>query len=364
MSIALDLQPYIPGIAFKESYTLQDLISLAVDDCRPAYEIIADPSTYKFETTTIEFEDGTRAVGELVHIAYWSHRRYNIPVWAGFLNDTVSYYYGKPETGVKPVYAPFPHDHMSKISEPVTPFGFVATTNWPKDYDTRVKSKAKARRRLALLVKYAFLLTGRINVINNTVRRNLSIDLVDLCIVMQVNKNIDGDGAPASRPEDEEDNGVVDSMEVETFRGTNRSASGSAGSTSSTAGIPVRNSKRTAAVTSVSDDEYVEPNAVPNVGHGAYPPPPALETTLTSPKDASSRKRRRSSRWQTGIFPSALDSSEAAEPSKKMKELLVGIEEQCKTELLDKWAREEQASEEKIEELELQVAEEKEEKEE
>jgi hypothetical protein len=35
-----------------------------------------------------------------------------------------------------------------------------------------------------------------------------------------------------------------------------------------------------------------------------------------------------------------------------MKELLVGIQEQCKTELIDEWAREEQASEQKVEQLE------------
>jgi molecular chaperone GrpE (heat shock protein) len=42
-----------------------------------------------------------------------------------------------------------------------------------------------------------------------------------------------------------------------------------------------------------------------------------------------------------------------------MKELLVGIQEQCKTELIDEWAREEQASEQKIEQLERQLAEER-----
>ena len=98
--MALGWQPPRSGVALKESYTLHDLISTAVAECRSAYEIIADPSTYKFETTTIDFEDGTRAVGELVHVAYWSHSRYNIPVWAGFQNDNISYYYASDHSGV------------------------------------------------------------------------------------------------------------------------------------------------------------------------------------------------------------------------------------------------------------------------
>lgn len=267
--MALGWQPPRSGVALKESYTLHDLISTAVAESRSAYEVIADPSTYKFVTTTIEFEDGTRAVGELVHVAYWSHSRYNIPVWAGFQNDNISYYYGKPETGVKPVYAPFPHDHMSKISEHVIPFRFVATNNWPGDYGLRIKSKTAARNRLALLVKFAFLLTNRIDQIKNTDSSNLPKEFRNLCVAMQNIKNF-GEGEQASRLEDEENNGVDDSMEVETPRETNKSASGTLGSTSSTAGIPVRNAKRTAAVTSVSDDEYVEPNVKPNVEHGTY----------------------------------------------------------------------------------------------
>jgi hypothetical protein len=272
MSIALNWQPPRPGIAVKESHKLNDLTSSAVAECRSAYEIIADASTYRFETTTIEFEDGTRNVGELVHIAYWSHSRYNIPVWAGLQNDNVSYYYGKPETGVKHLYAPFPHDRSSKISEHVVLFRFVAPSNWPSVHEMRIVSKTASRRRLALLVKFTFLLTNRIDQISNTYRSNLPMEFKNLCAVMQNIKDL-GEGEPASRPEDEENNGVNDSMEVETSGETNKSSSGFVGSKSSTAGVPVKHFKRPA-VTSVSDDEHVERNVRPKIEHGTYPPCP------------------------------------------------------------------------------------------
>ena len=261
------LRPPPPsGAAVKDSYKLDKLISSAVAECPSAYEIISDPNTYRFETNMVESEDGTYAFGEVVHIGYWNHKRHNIPVWAGLQNEKVSYYYGGAETGVKPMYEPFFHEHKSKILEHVIPFRFVTTNNWPGDYDTGIKIRAAARPRIALLVKFAFLLTNRIDQIKDTADSNLPVNLRNMCVVMKNIKDI-GEGESANRSEDEENNGSDDSMKVETSRETTKSASGVVDSTPSTVRSPVKNAKR-AAVTSVPDDEYVEPNVEPNLERG------------------------------------------------------------------------------------------------
>ncbi|KAF2993252.1 hypothetical protein E8E13_000784 [Curvularia kusanoi] len=321
----------------KHTSSLDELTSFALKECPSAFKIIADPNLYRFQSMSVMTKAGTHDVCELLHIAYWGPKtRHEIPVWAGVQDGNVRYYYGKPGMRVKAVYAPFPEGN-SNICDQLTPFQFVAPSDhWPRERRANTKAKEAARRRLALLVAFASLLTGRIGQIVDTNHGDLLHEFKEMCEVMQKYKDI-------KEAEDERNSRPFEwTMQFKTTKRTDKAAPGlESGDTIMTSTLIESVACNSNTVLSVSDDEDVAEH---------------IENTVNT------HKRRRYSSSQTDIPRSVLNSSEAAEPSKKMMELLVAVTEQCKTELLGAWTQEQCGQ--TIEALERQLAEKEKESEE
>lgn len=290
-------------MAAQRTYTLNDFTSRALLYFPDAYKTVSD-AKYEFRTRDLA-DVTTPAVVDVLHVAYWNHRRHQIPVVASISPDGSSiglFHYSRKREGLVNAGLPFP-ERSCIIQGWLAPFEDIPPSEWPRDEKERKQVRLEAREQFMLLAKFAFLKTGRIKNITSEAEIDLHVLFEQLCYkLLNVKDDVEprsakrraaaiaadaavaAANAAAVSPEDDDDDlgslsysrraSVVDNKDVETFGETNIFASGFAGSRSSTAGIPVRNARHTGTLTPVSDDEYVEPDTEPAVEHGTYPPFP------------------------------------------------------------------------------------------
>jgi hypothetical protein len=165
------------------TYTLSDFKSYAQKSFPEAYEIIADVNSYSFERIAHGPHLNPPEI-EFLHVAYWHNKIYDIPVWAKLskTGNIVRYYYGKREKGVTPTDAPYTNSTRGNIRSYLAPFPFLVPKNWSSTtHDKDVSEVAATRNRLALLVKFAFLLTGRIMTITSDNEDDLFLEFKRMC---------------------------------------------------------------------------------------------------------------------------------------------------------------------------------------
>ena len=178
----------------KDSYALGSLLPYAHENFPLAFDIVATPEVYKFESR--RFPDGQYSVkeGYLLHFAYWYSETFGITVWAHSDGSKVQYFTEKPGQPLTSVEPPFPNEGRNLMNTFQGPFSLVLPRKKPhtSKRDEIKHMRILARRRSALLVHIAFLVTGRIERIQNLEHVDLLIEIKDLCIHLYSNKAADG----------------------------------------------------------------------------------------------------------------------------------------------------------------------------
>ena len=176
-------------MAVQEDYTLDDFRDYAHDNFPLAFELVSDQSAYKFKAGRFHTEDGSVSEGDLLQVAYWNGRTHGIPVWAYCDGEYLRYFYGKPGTTMTPAPPPYPSSGYTPIRDFLRPFSFVADRTWPSSKSKAYpQARTLCRNRLALLIMFIFLLTGRISEIANPARHDLTLLFKYVCVHMQQNK--------------------------------------------------------------------------------------------------------------------------------------------------------------------------------
>ena len=178
---------YYPTMATQSTYTLSDFESYAQESFPAAYEIIADVNSYSFERMTHGPRINPPEI-DFLHVAYWHRKSYNIPVWAKLsrTGNSVRYYYGKKEKGITATDEPYSNEANANIRSYLAPFHFVVPQHWSSTLQNKDASQAAAtRKRLAHLIKFAFLLTGRIMKVTNYNEDDLLLEFRRMCSFIQ-----------------------------------------------------------------------------------------------------------------------------------------------------------------------------------
>ncbi|KAJ4355338.1 hypothetical protein N0V95_003013 [Ascochyta clinopodiicola] len=133
-------------MAIKDSYKIGDFTKYASENFPDAFDDVADPGLYKFDS-----------------IARWRHI-------------------------IASTRGPYPTEGYSAINGHISPFNLVAERSWPKAKRAASAARALARTRLALLVRFAYLLAGHIDRIENEAEEDLLLKFEDMCMHMQQQK--------------------------------------------------------------------------------------------------------------------------------------------------------------------------------
>lgn len=99
-------------------------------------------------------------------------------------SNTVRYYIGGREVHL--VSSDYPLSSMFAIDLHEAPFRYIAPHNWTQcKTGEKTLLRMETRERLSLLVKFAFLLTGRINQIKSNDERDLLLEFEKICISVE-----------------------------------------------------------------------------------------------------------------------------------------------------------------------------------
>ena len=234
-------------MAIKASYTLDDLTTYARDNFPLAFEIVSDPSVYKFESCRFYIDTGDIKEGELLHFFFWNGSHHGIPVWAFLNGDKVQYFYGKVGNTMTSAPIPYPSSGQSPIRGYSVPFSFVAVRAWPSSkFKAFVQMRVLTRKRLTLLIKFVFLLTGRITAIKNGEIEDLLIKFKDLCMHMQQNKVAGEEDERRKKEEQQREREKRREWEAHEARALNDPQAQVKEESVETASVPFRGSKRVA----------------------------------------------------------------------------------------------------------------------
>lgn len=175
-------------MATKNSYTLEAIETYARENFPLAFEIIADPHLYKFESRQFWADNGHLIEADLVDFAFWTGPFFGIPTWAYSDGGDVCYSYGKSGTDLKSCSPPISSGgKKSPIQDFKIPFCYAAARTEPGSANKNVKAlrehvRMLARKRLNLLIKFVFLLTGRVTQLCTEDDGDLLVQFKDLCI--------------------------------------------------------------------------------------------------------------------------------------------------------------------------------------
>lgn len=224
-------------MASPSTYSLPELEAYAQQNFPQAHKIIADLNSYKFERDSLNSYYTITPEIDFLHVAYWDYKFYGIPAWASLsrIDNSVQYYYGK-KGSIEPTDAPYPSVGKSEIQAHLPPFRLVAPRKWPESGVQRETARTESRERRAILVKFAFLLTGRIHSItSNDVGDQLS-KFGEMCAFIQETK----------QAQDQHTQREEKDKEAEANENTEYSTTDKTDTTSAGFAVPVRSSKRVA----------------------------------------------------------------------------------------------------------------------
>lgn len=168
------------SMAVKERYTLQDIEEYARGNFEAAFQVIADPGLYNFESRQFRTDDGHLIEAELVDFAFWAGPFFGIPVLAYSDGIDTIYFYGRLGTDLKACAPPISSGGKKlSIQDLKVPFSYAAARTEPRSSASNASEQREhvrklARERLALLVKFVFLLTGRVTSLERKRRRHVA----------------------------------------------------------------------------------------------------------------------------------------------------------------------------------------------
>lgn len=176
-------------------YTLRDLESFALERCALGLRILSDKSQYEFERKVI-FQESTMTAREsdLLYVGYY-YSRPNDRVYADldYFTGQIFYYDGQKDMNISAASEARKIDPESasfaKELRHLAPFSEVATLNSARGSRRAPKTVAQVQNRskLMTLIKFAYLLTGRVESISTRSQKELDVrdEFVKLCIIVQ-----------------------------------------------------------------------------------------------------------------------------------------------------------------------------------
>jgi hypothetical protein len=246
-------------MAGRDSYTLNHLRTHARRSFEEAFEIIADPGLYNFESRQFWTHDGHLVQAELIDMTSRSGAFFGIPVWA-YSDGIKATYYFSSNLGTDLTACASPISSGGKKSPENnfrTPFCYATASPEPTSSTRRANVQLEhvrelARERLALLVKFVFLLTNRIDNLPNKVGNDMLLHSKDLCIHVQRQKKIvkESSRKAASHSQDARRSSISarsTTIDADNTEGDTADAGGSQimiSEHSQTTGVAARNSKR------------------------------------------------------------------------------------------------------------------------
>lgn len=187
----LTRQPSL-NMADKTHCTLRELEFFALDRCALGLRILSDTSQYEFERKIV-FQESTMTAREcdVLHVGFHSDRPSN-RVYAdlNYSTSQIVYYDGQKDVNISaasearktdPESACFPKD-MKHLE----PFSGLAHMNSSRGSRRAPKTVAQGqnRKKLTLLIKFAYLLTGRVSSISHD-SPDVREEFVKLCTIVQ-----------------------------------------------------------------------------------------------------------------------------------------------------------------------------------
>ena len=178
-------------------YTLHDLESFALERCALGLRILSDKSQYEFERKVV-FQESTMTAREcdLLYVAYY-YNRPNDRVYADldYFTGQVFYYDGQKDVNVSAASEARKIDPESacfaKELRHLEPFSGVANLHSASARGSRRAPKSSAqvqnRSRLTILIKFAYLLTGRVKSISPGSQKQLNVrgEFAKMCTIVQ-----------------------------------------------------------------------------------------------------------------------------------------------------------------------------------
>ena len=169
----------------------------------------------------------------------------------GLASWVVQYYRGK-KGSIEATDAPYPNVGKSEVQAYLPPFRLVAPRKWPESGVKRDNARTESRERLAVLVKFAFLLTGRIHrVTSDDVGDQLS-KFGELCAFIEDTEQAQDQVTHRKEKDKEAENAEEDES-------TDGSTTDTTDASSADSAVPVRSSKRVASSPESNEGVYAEP---------------------------------------------------------------------------------------------------------
>ncbi|KAG9200874.1 hypothetical protein G6514_006582 [Epicoccum nigrum] len=175
--------------------TLGDLESYAQDRCALGLRILSDTSQYEFEQKVV-FQESTRTARQcdVLYVGFYSDRP-STRVYAEFNHSTgqIVYYDGQKDVNISAVSEAlkiYPESAcLPKDMKHLEPFITVAYLNSARGSRKapRTVAQEQNRKHLTLLIKFAYLLTGRVGSISHNSPKGWSVRemFVKLCTSVQ-----------------------------------------------------------------------------------------------------------------------------------------------------------------------------------
>ena len=240
-------------MAAQNTYLLEELEAYARQNFPQAHKIIVDVDSYKFERSSIKLHYTITPEIELLHVAYWDFKFLKTPYWASILgSDNIVQYYRGKKGSIEATDAPYPNVGKSEVQAYLPPFRLVAPRKWPESGVKRDNARTESRDRLAVLVKFAFLLTGRIHrVTSDDVGDQLS-KFGELCAFIEDTEQAQDQVTHRKEKDKEAENAEEDES-------TDGSTTDTTDASSADSAVPVRSSKRVASSPESNEGVYAEP---------------------------------------------------------------------------------------------------------
>ncbi|KAJ8118739.1 hypothetical protein OPT61_g338 [Boeremia exigua] len=158
-------------MAVQDRYTLERLKAYAREEFPLAFEAIADPNVYKFESCRFCIDSNGTQEKQLLHVAFWDSQQLNI-------------------RALMLIESPFPDERTMWMNTFQGPFAHMSVLMKPHSLQREEVKQMRqlTKKRVGLLVALAYLVTGRVTRINSSAKRDLLVEVRDLCIDLYKNE--------------------------------------------------------------------------------------------------------------------------------------------------------------------------------
>lgn len=194
-------------MAVHDRHTFAEVLKFARREFKSAFDIIYDSSMYRFLRRQIQIAN-RRMSDDVLHVGFIRTGAQAIEVWAQVKDNEVRFYSGAADDYLLSTIEPFPSNGMTRITGLTYPFDLIngAISNDASPKKPKTISQNKAKLGLALMIKFAFLLTDRLTHLEQRGYTSTPKAFKEMCLHLQEQKSAQGgQGGAVAKIEDEDD---------------------------------------------------------------------------------------------------------------------------------------------------------------